>query len=180
MRILGIDPGSNATGYGVVERVGARIVHVAHGTIRPRAKQPLEKRLATIQRELRAAIEAHHPDRAVVERVFVSVNASSALVLGQARGAILATLGSYDLPVDELAARQIKKAVTGVGGAEKVQVQAMVARLLELPRPPDPDAADALAAAISRAQMGRLAELDVPVRSRPRRRRALVPPGTTP
>ena len=180
MRILGIDPGANATGYGVVEHAGARIVHVAHGTIRLPAKHPLEKRLATIQRELCAAIGAYRPDRAVVERVFVARNASSALVLGQARGAILAALGSQDVPVDELAARQIKKAVTGVGGAHKVQVQAMVARLLELPRPPAQDAADALAAAICRAQMGRLAELDIPARARPRRRRTLVPPGTTP
>lgn len=180
MRILGIDPGSSATGYGVVERVAARIVHVAHGTIRPSARQPLEKRLATIQRELCAAIELHRPDRAVVERVFVARNAGAALVLGQARGAILATLGGRDLPVDELAARQIKKAITGVGGAEKVQIQEMVMRLLELPSRPGPDAADALAAAISRAQMGRLAELDIPVRSRPRRRRTLVPPGSLP
>ena len=180
MRILGIDPGSSTTGYGVVERVGARIIHVAHGTIRLPAKEPLEKRLATIQRELYVVIEAHRPDRSVVERVFVSRNASSALVLGQARGAILAALGSREIPVDELATRQIKKAVTGVGGAEKVQVQAMVARLLELPRPPGQDAADALAAAICRAQMGRLAELDIPARSRRRRRRDLVPPGRRP
>ena len=180
MRILGIDPGSNVTGYGVVERLGAQIVHVAHGTIRTPAKQPLAKRLAMIQRELCAAIEAHRPDRAVVESVFVSRNPSSALVLGQARGAILAALGSYDLPVEELAARQIKKAVTGAGSAEKAQVQAMVARLLELPRAPAEDAADALAAAICLAQMGRLADVDLPSRSRRRRRRSLAPPGTTP
>ena len=180
MRVLGIDPGSSATGYGVVDRVGARIVHVAHGTIRVPAKHPLEKRLAAIQRELSAVIEAYGPDRSVVERVFVSRNASSALVLGQARGAILAALGGQEVPVDELAARQIKKAVTGVGSAEKLQVQVMVARLLELPRPPTQDAADALAAAICRAQMGRLAELDIRARSRRRRRRTLVPPGTTP
>ena len=180
MRILGIDPGSNATGYGVVERVGAQIVHVAHGTIRPGATHSLAKRLAMIQRELCATIEAHRPDRAVVESVFVSRNASSALVLGQARGAILATLGGYDLSVEELAARQIKKAVTGAGGAEKAQVQAMVARLLELSRLPAQDAADALAAAICLAQMGRLAEFDLPARSRRRRRRSLVPPGRTP
>ena len=178
MRILGIDPGSNATGYGVVERVAGSIVHVAHGTIRPPVKQALATRLAAIQRELHAAIEAQRPDRAVVESVFVSRNPNSALVLGQARGAILATLGYHGIPVDELAARQIKKAVTGAGGADKAQVQAMVARLLELPRPPACDAADALAAAICRAQMGRLAELDLRPRTRSRRRRSLAPQGT--
>lgn len=178
MRILGIDPGSNATGYGVVERVSGRIVYVAHGTIRPPAKQSLATRLAVIQRELNAAIEEQKPDRAVVESVFVARNASSALVLGQARGAILAALGSHGLPVDELAPRQIKKAVTGAGGADKAHVQAMVTRLLELPRPPARDAADALAAAICRAQMGRLAELELRPRTRSRRRRSLAPQGT--
>jgi len=178
MRILGIDPGSNATGYGVVERVAGRIVHVSHGTIRPPAKQSLAARLAAIQRELHAAVEAQRPDRAVVESVFVARNVNSALVLGQARGAVLATLGSHGIPVDELAARQIKKAVTGAGGADKAHVQAMVARLLELSRPPARDAADALAAAICRAQMGRLAELDL--RPRSRRRRRLAPQGSRP
>jgi crossover junction endodeoxyribonuclease RuvC len=179
MRILGVDPGSNITGYGVVERVDSCIVHVAHGTIRTPAGQPLARRLAMIQCQLREAIEAHRPDRAAVESVFVSRNAASALVLGQARGAILATLGSHELPVDELAARQIKKAVTGAGAADKVQVQTMVVRLLGLSQVPAQDAADALAAAICRAQMGRLAELDVRVRSRTRRRRRLVRPGRT-
>jgi len=172
MRILGIDPGSSATGYGVVERCGANVSYVAHGTIRTPASAPLERRLAAIQAELSAAIVEYRPDRAVVERVFVSVNPRSALVLGQARGAILAALGSAGIPVDELAAREIKKAVTGVGAAEKLQVQVMVARLLHLSRPPAQDAADALAAAIARAQMGRLAALGV---GRRRSRRQLLP-----
>ena len=172
MRILGIDPGSSATGYGIVERTGSKIVYVAHGTIRTSGAAPLEQRLAKIQSELRVAVGEHRPDRAVVERVFVSVNPSSALVLGQARGAILATLGGEGIPVDELAAREIKKAVTGAGAAGKSQVQAMVARLLSLSRAPAQDAADALAAAIARAQMGRLAGLGV---GRRRTRRQLVP-----
>jgi crossover junction endodeoxyribonuclease RuvC len=180
MRILGIDPGSSTTGYGLVEKGAAGgIVHVAHGTIRTPAKRPLSERLAAIQRELRVAIGEYAPDRAVVERVFVSTNVRSALVLGMARGAILATLGTDGIPVDELTAREIKKAVTGTGAAEKAQVQAMVVRLLDLSRAPAQDAADALAAAICRAQMGRLAELDIPVRSRrtrARSRRNLRPP----
>lgn len=176
MRILGIDPGSSATGFGVVERAAGGIVHVAHGTIRTSLRQPLALRLAGIQSALRCAIREHAPDRAVVERVFVSVNARSALVLGQARGAILATLGAEGIPVDELSAREIKKAVTGAGGAEKPQVQAMVGRLLCLAPPPAADASDALAAAICRAQMGRLGGLDVRAHSRRPRRRTTLPP----
>ena len=178
MRILGIDPGSNVTGYGIVDREGGAIVYVAHGTIRAPAKRPLEERLACIVRELHRTIGRYTPERAVVERVFISVNVRTALVLGQARGAILATLGSDGIPVDELTPREIKKAVTGAGGADKLQVQAMVTRLLALEAAPPQDAADALAAAICRAQMGRLAALDLPARSRrprARRRRPLLP-----
>ncbi len=175
MRILGIDPGSNVTGYGVVERGPGGIVHVAHGTIRTPAQRPLEERLATIQREVRLAVGEHVPDRAVVERVFISLNVRSALVLGQARGAVLAALGTDGIPVDELTAGEIKRAVTGAGGAKKFQVQDMVKRLLGLAEAPPQDAADALAAAICRAQMGRLGDLDWPLRSRRRsfRRRSL-------
>ena len=117
MRVLGVDPGSVVTGYGIVERVGGSIVHVAHGTIRPPAQAPLAERLARIQRDLRAAVSQYAPDRAAVECVFVAVNPRSALVLGQARGAILATLGEAEVPVDELSAREVKQAVTGMGGA---------------------------------------------------------------
>lgn len=176
MRILGIDPGSSATGYGVVERSGSKVTWVAHGTIRTSARAPLSERLAVIHRELREAIVLHRPERAVVERVFVSVNPRSALVLGHARGAILAALGGEGIAVDELAAREIKKAVTGIGNADKAQVQTMVARLLDLAPPPPQDAADALAAAVARAQMGRLAGLGV---GRRRTRRNLVPRTTS-
>ena len=166
LRILGVDPGSLVTGYGVVERVRGTIVHVGHGTIRPPARAPLPERLARIQRDLRAAVIDYAPDRAVVECVFVSVNARSALVLGQARGVILATLGEAELPVDELAAREVKQAVTGMGGADKGQVKAMVTRLLALDRPPAQDACDALAVAMCRAQRSRM-----PDRVRSRRTR---------
>jgi crossover junction endodeoxyribonuclease RuvC len=109
-----------------------------------------------------------------VECVFVAVNARSALVLGQARGAILATLGEAEVPVDELAAREVKQAVTGMGGADKRQVQAMVARLLALDRPPPQDASDALAVALCRAQRSRLPE---GVRSGRSRRRSRASQG---
>ena len=171
MRVLGVDPGSRATGWGVVERSSGGVRYIAHGTIRTSAG-PLEVRLAQIFRQLGEAIEAHRPERAVVERVFVASNPRSALVLGQARGAVLAAIGSAGVPVDELAAKEIKKAVTGVGSADKAQVQAMVARLLSLPSPPQQDAADALAAALCRAQMGRLAGLT----PRSSRRRARIAP----
>ncbi len=167
MRILGVDPGSRVTGYGVVERVRGTLVHVAHGTIRPPARAPLPERLALIARDLRAAVIAYAPDRAAVECVFVSVNVRSALVLGQVRGVILATLGEADLPVDELAPRQVKQAVTGMGGADKGQVQAMVTRFLALERAPAQDACDALAVAMCRAQRSRM-----PDRVRSRRPRA--------
>jgi crossover junction endodeoxyribonuclease RuvC len=185
MRILGIDPGSSVTGYGIVERGRRGIVHIAHGTIRSPAKRPLADRLAAIQVQLQRTIGEYAPDRAVVERVFVSTNVRSALVLGQARGAILAALGSSGIPVDELTPREIKKAVTGAGGAEKSQVQDMVTRLLGLAEAPPQDAADALAAALCRAQMGRLAALDIQSRSRRsrggrarRRRTPASTPGT--
>lgn len=164
MRILGIDPGSVATGYGVVERdagAGAPLVHVAHGTIRPPRGAPLHERMAHLHREIAAVVEAHAPDRAVVEQVFVSASARSALVLGQARGAALAALGQAGLPVGELGAREIKKAVVGTGSASKAQVQAMVAELLRLEARPPSDAADALAGAICSANGNRLAELGV-------------------
>jgi len=158
MRILGIDPGSNVTGYGVVDtQLGGRASHVAHGTLRPARSAPLAGRLATIQAGLREVIHLHAPNLAVVEQVFVSASARSALVLGQARGAALAELGAAGIVVEELAPRQIKLAVAGSGAAGKAQVQAMVQRLLGLDRQPAQDAADALAAALCRAHQGRLA-----------------------
>ena len=153
MRVLGLDPGSATTGYGVVDRIGAEIVHVAHGTIRVGTTGPLSERLARIQHQLGRVLDEHAPELAVVERVFVAANPRSALILGHARGAILAALGAAGVAVDELAAREIKKAIVGTGRADKSQVQSMVCRLLALPARPPQDAADALAAAICRAQM---------------------------
>lgn len=172
MRILGIDPGSLATGFGVVERIEQRVVHVVHGTIRAPRGDDLSKKLGVIHREIARIIEEHRPDAAVIERVFVSASPRSALVLGQARGAALAALGGAGLPVHELAAREIKKAVVGTGAASKVQVQAMVAELLRLDARPKTDAADALAAAICQANANRLAGLGVVGAKRGRPRRA--------
>jgi crossover junction endodeoxyribonuclease RuvC len=159
MRILGIDPGSVATGFGVVERTGARATHVAHGTLRPVRSAPLPERLAFLHREVERLIATHRPDLAVIERVFAGRSVAAALVLGQARGAVLAALAAAALPIREVAPQEVKLAVTGQGGAEKAQVQAMVRRLLALAATPPRDAADALAAALCCAQEGRLALL---------------------
>ncbi|MBW2273088.1 MAG: crossover junction endodeoxyribonuclease RuvC [Deltaproteobacteria bacterium] len=170
MRILGIDPGSTATGFGVVERVEGRVIHVAHGTLRPPRGLCLARRLSFLHASVSEQIRQHGPEVAVVERVFIAANPRSALVLGQARGAILAALAAEGLEVGELAAREVKKAVTGTGAATKAQVQSMVARLLDLDAEPPSDAADALAVAICRAHMGRLAGMDLRGASRRRRR----------
>lgn len=167
MRILGIDPGSSVTGYGVVERVGATLVHRTHGTLRPSKSHALAVRLAAIQSGLAEVIEAHAPDLAVVEQVFVSSSPRSALILGQARGAALAAVAAAGLPVEEYSAREIKQAVVGTGAAAKAQVQMMVMRILQLERKPPQDAADALAAAICGAHRGRSLDLS---RVAPRRR----------
>ncbi len=159
MRILGIDPGSRATGYGVVERSEAGIAHVAHGTVRPPAHATLPDRLHFLYQALRDVAQRYAPDLAVVEQVFVALSARAALVLGQARGVAVAALAAGGLAVNEIAARQAKKAVVGTGAASKAQVQEMVQRLLDLERRPGSDAADALAAAIAYAHSGRLGGL---------------------
>jgi crossover junction endodeoxyribonuclease RuvC len=159
MRILGIDPGSQATGYGVVERDGNRLLHVAHGTVRPRGATA-ERRLHQLYEAILEVARHHEPDTAAVERVFVAHSPRSALVLGQARGVALAALGCVGLGVTEYAASEIKLAVTGSGRADKRQVALMVRRLLALDRLPESEhAADALAAAIGHAQAGALRAL---------------------
>jgi crossover junction endodeoxyribonuclease RuvC len=161
MRILGIDPGSSVTGYGVVERRAGRLVHVAHGTLRPPRNAPLASRLDHLHRTVAEVIARYGPDCVAVEQVFVAASPRSALVLGQARGAILAAVAARGLPVNEYTPARIKRSVTGNGRANKRQVKYMVKRLLALDRLPVDDAADALAAAISHANAGRLDSLGV-------------------
>jgi crossover junction endodeoxyribonuclease RuvC len=171
MRILGIDPGSHATGYGVIEREGNRLLHVAHGTVRPRGATP-ELRLHRLYEAILDVARHHEADAAAVERVFVAHSPRSALVLGQARGVVLAALGRLGLGVTEYAASEIKLSVTGSGRADKRQVALMVRRLLALDRAPESDhAADALAAAIGHAQAGTLRALGAGPRRSPRRAR---------
>ncbi len=169
MRVLGVDPGSNATGFGLIERIGGVIRHLSHGVLRPPAGAPLADRLHFLHRELLAILTREAPEIAVVERIFVAANPRSALVLGQARGALLASLGAAGIRVAEISARGVKKAVTGSGAADKAQMRTMVARLLSLDPAPPSDAADALALAFTYAGAGPMAEL--PIRSRRRNTR---------
>ena len=159
MRILGIDPGSAVTGFGIVDSEAGRLIHVAHGTLRPSPRLSLAERLHYLHQSISEVVRDHAPDAAVIEQVFVSVSARSALVLGQARGVALAAVGAGGRAVVEYSASRIKLAVTGSGRAGKAQVQKMVRRLLELDRPPAQDAADALAAAICYANAGRIGAL---------------------
>ena len=149
-RILGIDPGLRVTGYGLIESRGNTLLYVASGCVRT-CTGSLPTRLGIIARDLAHLIAEMQPTEVAVEKVFVNVNPSSTLLLGQARGAAIAAAVLAGLPVCEYTAGQVKQAVVGGGRAEKLQVQAMVVRLLALPGPPQSDAADALAAAICHA-----------------------------
>ncbi|MGH9643934.1 MAG: crossover junction endodeoxyribonuclease RuvC, partial [Terriglobales bacterium] len=144
MRVLGIDCGGEYTGYGVVEQDEAGHLHcIVCGAVRLNPRRPLPERLSQIFHELRAIIERHQPECAAVEDVFYAVNAKSALKLGQVRGVALLVSSECGLPVAEYAPLAIKSAVVGYGRADKVQVQLMVARLLKLEAPPEPqDASD--------------------------------------
>ena len=174
LRVLGVDPGSAVTGFGLVERRGSRVVHVAHGTIRAPRGASSAQRLDRLHVALGEVIVRYRPDVACIEQVFVAANPRSALVLGQARGAALAALGAAGLVVHEYAPARIKQAVSGSGRAGKDQVQRMVARLLGLESAPARDAADALAAALCHAEAGRLSQLVLRATARRRRPRTLV------
>jgi crossover junction endodeoxyribonuclease RuvC len=150
VRILGIDPGLNRTGFGVIDFTAGRLSYVDCGVIAVPAGE-LAGRLGHILAALRKVISAHGPALAVVEKVFVNVNPQSTLLLGQARGAALCAAVDGGLAVHEYSALQVKQAVVGYGKADKRQVQTMVQHLLALPRAPATDAADALAAAICHA-----------------------------
>jgi crossover junction endodeoxyribonuclease RuvC len=154
VRILGIDPGLQRTGFGIVDASGSRLSYVASGVIRTDASGTLAQRIFTIADGVREVVAQAAPDCAVVEIVFVNVNPQSTLLLGQARGAALAALVTAGLEVHEYTALQVKKSTVGAGHANKHQVQDMVMRLLSLPAAPQADAADALACAITHAHAG--------------------------
>lgn len=152
--ILGIDPGSRITGYGVIIAEGRGWRYLDSGCIRMKTEDALPDRVKTIFAGVSEIIRRWQPTQASVEQVFLAKNPDSALKLGQARGAALAAIVSNDISVAEYSARQIKLSVVGTGAAEKVQVQHMVMRLLSLETAPQADAADALAAALCHAHMG--------------------------
>jgi len=148
--ILGIDPGSRVTGFGLINSVGSRLEYIDCGCIRTSSdKQP--ERLLTIFSELNKVIETHSPQQAAIEEVFVGRNVQSALKLGQARGSAIVACLSQGLPVGEYSPRQVKQALVGAGGADKGQVQHMVKALLSISDTIAEDAADALAIAICHA-----------------------------
>ena len=149
MIVLGIDPGTALTGYGVVERTGSRIRAIDYGCIETPADLPLAERLLEIRAAIADLIGTHEPSLVAVERLFFNRNVQTAFAVGQARGAVLLTAAEHGLPVFEFTPNEVKIAVTGYGRAPKAQVQRMVQVVLGLPELPRPDdAADALAIAI--------------------------------
>ena len=156
MRVLGLDPGSRYTGFGVIERKGSRIRLVSQGRIALASTDPLAHRLAALVRETEQLIAAHRPDVAVLETLFRGVNTKSLIVLAQARGALVATVARAGLPLYEYSPAEIKSAVTGHGRADKEQVARMVRMILGLEAALTPDAGDALAAAICFSQRSKL------------------------
>ena len=152
MRILGLDPGLRHTGWGVIDKTGNRFIFVAAGVINPDVDLSLAKRLSELHESLIKVIQDYCPDAVSVEETFVNKNPSSTLKLGQARGVVLMTPASMNIDVAEYTPNQIKKAITGVGHAEKVQVDMMVHKLVSnVPEKLPPDAADALAMALCHA-----------------------------
>ena len=151
MLILGLDPGLGTTGWGLIRAEGNRLSHVANGKLKTDTTATLPRRLAHLDAMLSALLIDHAPEACAVEEVFVNANPQSTLKLGQARGVALCAAARTGLEVGEYAARLVKKAVVGVGNAEKAQVHAMVSRLLPGVKIDGADAADALAVAICHA-----------------------------
>lgn len=155
MKVLGIDPGTRITGYGIVESAGGAggsggtgLVRVCEGEIAPEPGLPLSERLHVISTTLTGIVEQHRPDTVSVESLFYAKNVKSAIMLGHARGVALLCAAAFGVPVVEYSPSTIKQAVVGYGGATKQQVQKMVKVLLNTEEDSGPDAADALAAAI--------------------------------
>jgi crossover junction endodeoxyribonuclease RuvC len=149
--ILGIDPGSRKTGFGIINTLAGKHEYVTSGVIRLPVDQSLAQRIKVLVESISEIINTHCPQQVAIEQVFMAKNPGSALKLGQARGAAIAACVALDMEVAEYSARQIKQAVVGTGAAGKEQVQHMVKVLLKLPASPQEDAADALATAICHA-----------------------------
>ncbi|SET36287.1 crossover junction endodeoxyribonuclease RuvC [Thorsellia anophelis] len=152
--ILGIDPGSRITGYGVIQEVGRSLHYIASGCIKTEVDD-IPGRLKIIYAGVTQIIEQFNPDFFAIEKIFMAKNADSAFKLGQARGVAIVAAVNLNLPIFEYAARQVKQTVVGTGAADKHQVQQMVTRLLQLGSTPQADAADALAIAITHSHLWR-------------------------
>jgi crossover junction endodeoxyribonuclease RuvC len=161
MLVLGIDPGTATTGYGLVRQTeDGSLKEVDHGVILTPAKMAMPERLVLLYDKLQEIILLHRPDSSAVEELFFQRNVKTAISVGQGRGVVLLALAQADLPVAEYAPNEIKQAVTGYGGADKRQMQQMVKMLLGLDSPPKPDdAADALAVAICHLHSARMQAL---------------------
>lgn len=160
MRVLGIDPGSVLSGYGIIDEEDDRLFYVASGIIAPSAKHPFPRRLKKIYDDLQKIIQRHHPTQAVVEDLFFAKNVQSALKLGQAKGVAVLAVMHGGIPVFEYSPTEVKQSVVGYGHADKRQVQQMVKTLLALKQAPrQPDATDALAVAICHFHHRRMREM---------------------
>jgi crossover junction endodeoxyribonuclease RuvC len=157
MIVLGIDPGTADTGYGLVQSSGCRLRAIGYGVIQTRSGTPLERRLAEIHARVAELLDQHAPEAVAVEDLYFGTNVRTAFAVGQARGVIMLAAGQQGIPARSYTPQQVKSAVCGSGRAGKEQVSRMVARLLGLPTTPTPDhAADALAVAICELNRGPL------------------------
>lgn len=155
MRVLGFDPGTATTGYGIVEGKGSRLHHIAHGTISTPAKQHYAQRLKTIYDEATVLIQTHQPDAVAIEKLYFKQNVTTGITVAQARGVLSLAAIQAGLPIGEFSPTEAKLAITGYGKADKKQVQEMIKMLLNLDAPPRPDdAADALGLAICHIHAG--------------------------
>jgi crossover junction endodeoxyribonuclease RuvC len=155
MRVIGFDPGTATTGYGVVEREGSRLRYHAHGVITTPAHAPFAERLVTIHAETAALLSKYRPDGAAIEKLYFTKNITTGIAVAQARGVIALAIAQAGLPIGEFSPLEVKGAVVGYGKATKRQVQEMLKVLLNLEAPPSPDdAADALAVAICQLNAG--------------------------
>jgi crossover junction endodeoxyribonuclease RuvC len=150
--IIGVDPSLRGTGYGVIQLARPNPRALAHGTISCPPGWERSRCLAKILQTLRDVVATHHPNVCAIEGLFYAQNLQTALIMGEARGAALAALAEAGLDIFEIAPRKVKQAIVGYGAAQKIAVAKMVQRLLQLPEPPSPDAADALAIALAHAQ----------------------------
>ncbi len=158
LRVLGIDPGFDRVGFGIVDQHGADSTWIFHACLQTKAGDDFGRRLQQVRDAIKKVIDTHKPNVAIVEQLFFSNNAKTAIKVGMARGVTILALKDADLPLIELTPNQVKQGIAGWGGADKKQVQDMVQRLLKLKEKPQPDdAADALALAIVGATVARTA-----------------------